>query len=81
METETEGDGPQSIIIDECLCFITNKYSYVDIETVIKLCVEFFDESEIEASKDLLFNILHNLHTNTAFRRCSFVNKSDSKNV
>ena len=69
MESESDGEGPPPIIIDECLCFITNKIGLVDIETVIKLCVDTFHESVIETSKDLVFKLLHDVSNSTAFSR------------
>lgn len=81
MGSETDEEGPPAIIIDECLCFITNKYSYVDLETVIKLCVEYFEENEIEASKDLLYNSLHTISNSTAFVKRRNASRSDSKSV
>ena len=74
--------GPPGPIIDELLCFIMNKWSHMDVDTLIKLCVNTFDENEIEASKDILFNILRDETDSTALikRRGSKVGDSKSLN-
>ena len=81
MGSDTEEEGPPAIIIDECLCFIINKYSCVDPETVIKLCVEYFHEREIEASKDLLYNTLHTISSGTEFKKRKHNKRTDGKSV
>ena len=81
MGDEIEEKGPPGIIIDECLCFILNKYSYVDVETMIILCANQFDEKDIEASKDILFSYLHEVSDSTEFKRRRNRNTSESKSV
>ncbi|CAL4247367.1 unnamed protein product [Meganyctiphanes norvegica] len=74
--------GPPEIIIDELLCFILNKFGNVDPETLILLCSKTFDEKEIEASKDILFNLLCDESCTTKFvrRRAGKVNETAKAN-
>ena len=69
MGSEADGGKPPPIIIDECLCFIKNKISLMDPETVIKLCIDTFHESVIEKSKDLIFKLLHDAGDSTVYSR------------
>ena len=72
---------PPAIIIDECLSYIINHINVADVETLIKLCVDTFEENEIEASKDLLFNILHDVSTGTELKKRRNRGKFDDKSV
>ena len=74
--------GHQGPIIDECLCFIMNKWSQIDVDTLIKLCVDTYHEKEIQASKDLLFSLICDKNAATTFikRRGSKINVSRSVN-
>jgi hypothetical protein len=45
-------------VIDELLCFVTNKLSLLPPETIVQLCVSTYNASEIECSKKLLFQLL-----------------------
>ena len=69
MGSEADGGRPPPIIIDECLCFITNKIDLMDPDTVTKLCIDTFHESVIEKSKDLIFKLLHDAGDSTAYSR------------
>ena len=75
-------DGPHGPIIDELLCFILHKWGNIDVDTLVKLCTSAFEEKEIEASKDILFNLLCDKNAETTFkkRRSVQVNKSKSVN-
>ena len=78
MGDESDNDeGSPETIIDELLCFMVNKWSVMDPETMIKLCSDF-EENEIEASKDILFNKLHDETCSTKFikRRAGKKNES-----
>ena len=61
---EPEGtDDPQQAhrhgpVIDELLCFVTNKLSLLPPETIVQLCVSTYNVSEVECSKKLLFQLL-----------------------
>ncbi len=35
------------IVIDELLCFITNKMNYLTTETIIQLCTKFYSSDDI----------------------------------
>ena len=60
MAGEPEGtDDPQQAhrhgpVIDELLCFVTNKLSLLPPETIFQLCVSTYNASEIECSKKLI---------------------------
>ena len=71
---------PGHPIVDELLCFITNKLGLMNSDTIVKLCVENFDDKEIEASKDILFGLLCDENAQTALikRRRGKVNESKS---
>ena len=82
MGSESDGMNRQDIIIDECLCFIINKHNVCAVDTLIKICSDTFDENEIEASKDLLCNILPEVSNGSAFKkRRNRGDRFDSKNV
>ena len=61
-EPEGSDDPPQAHrhgpVIDELLCFVTNKLSLLPPETIVQLCVSTYNASEIECSKKLLFQLL-----------------------
>lgn len=44
-----------NIIVDELLCYIQNKLSIVDEETLVRICTSTFTSDEIKKSKTLLF--------------------------
>ena len=71
---------PGHPIVDELLCFITNKIDLMNSDTLVKLCVENFEDEEIEAAKDNLFGLLCDENTQTALikRRRGKVNESKS---
>ena len=52
-------------VIDELLCFVTNKLSLLPPETIVQLCVSTYNASEIECSKKLLFQLLSDPGTQT----------------
>ena len=74
-ESDTGQMGP---IIDELLCFVMNKYSILDRDTLVKLCSEKYTESDTKTSKDLLFGMIHGegAHTMLKNRRHSKINES-----
>lgn len=43
------------IVIDELLCYVQNKISIIDEETLVKICTTSFSSDEIKNSKTLLF--------------------------
>ena len=44
-----------------------NKWSHIDTDTLIKLCIVTYDPSVIEASKDLLFSLLCDKNASNTF--------------
>ncbi|PZC81759.1 hypothetical protein B5X24_HaOG212203 [Helicoverpa armigera] len=44
-----------NVVIDELLCYIKNKISIIDEESLIKICADKFDSDDIKKSKALLF--------------------------
>ena len=75
---EEGSSGPP--LVDELLCFITNKLGHMDPDTIVTLCLQNFVEKEIEASKDVLFSLLcdDNAHTSLVKRRKGKGNESKS---
>ena len=71
-------DGP---IINELLCFVFNKWSQIDVDTLIKLCIDTYDEKEIEASKDILFGLLRDESDSTLFKRRRAGKSNETKSV
>ena len=62
------------VVIDELLCFVTNKLDVLPSDTIIQLCKNSFDDDEIEASKKLLFDLCANENT-TRFKKRIGVDK------
>ena len=77
-EDDTGQMGP---IIDELLCFMMNKYSVLDRDTIVKLCSETFTEADTKTSKDLLFGILHDEADQTMFKNRRHTKAHESKTV
>ena len=76
--------GQSGPIIDELLCFLLNKWDNMNDDTIVKLCIGSFNEKEIEASKDILFNILgtENDTTQSKTRRaCKEKGKKSENNI
>ena len=73
--SDDDKDGPHGPIIDELLCFMSNKWGNIDVDTLIRLCDKTYDEKEIETSKDLLFNLLCNKDAATTFKKRRSVKK------
>ena len=46
---------PSEPIISEVLCFIVTKITTMPYDMLVKLCVDFYSEQEIEKAKDVLF--------------------------
>ena len=57
MPNDTES--PTGPIIDELLCFVVNKITLMDPESLVYLCAKTFDDKDVEGSKELLFGLLH----------------------
>ena len=47
----------ESLVINELLCFVMNKRKLMPDDTIIQLCIGYYDEEAIEVSKKLLFNL------------------------
>ena len=48
----SRGKGPKGpIIINELLCFVTNKINILEREFLIKVCIEKYNSKEIEKAK------------------------------
>ena len=76
--TDTGQVGP---IIDELLCFVVNKYSILERDTLVKLCSDTFTEAETKTSKDLLFGMLYSDSDHTMFKNRRHYKPTDSKKV
>ena len=65
--------------IENVLCFIINGFGILDSETIMRLCDGTFSDNEIETAKDLLFGILHDAASSTAFIKRRSTNSKDTK--
>ena len=74
-------DGSNGLIIDELLCFVTNKIDNLDVDTLVRLCVETYTEKEIKCSKELLFDKLKCKDDLTEFKKRRSSKVSESKEV
>ena len=54
----TDPDG-KTIYIDNVLCYIQNKVTILDADTIVSLCDPVFEATEIEAAKKKLFDLCH----------------------
>lgn len=50
------GEVEQQCIINEVLCFMSNKINTMPYEMITKLCMDFYTDENIVAAKDVLFN-------------------------
>ena len=78
-----DGESPTGPIINELLCFVANKISLMDTESLVYLCAKTFDDKDIETSKELLFGLLHDENSSVEFtkRKASRHKAFDSKKV
>ena len=49
--------GPGGVIIDNILCFLSNKMDILTHDVMTKLCCDKYDESEIDKAKRTLFDV------------------------
>lgn len=47
----------EEIIVDELLCFISNKIDKVSPDTILRLCIPVYKDGQIEKSKKILFSL------------------------
>ncbi|XP_070556626.1 uncharacterized protein [Ptychodera flava] len=66
-----------NIIINELLCFAVNKMDILPFEVIVKLCVDAFDDRDIEAAKRLLYDMCGDCSSHR-FKRRQGLNKSQS---
>ena len=74
-----ENENPEEVIIDELLCFVTNKFDILDCDTMVKLCAEKYLNKEIEKSKKLLFDKLIDEEDFTQFKKRRSYKPTDRK--
>ena len=74
-------ESPPGPIINELLCFIVNKISILDNESIVKLCSEKYSEKDIEDAKELLFSMVHKDGDLTTFVKRRAGKVSESKSV
>ena len=55
---ETTMTDQDEIIVSELLCFVQNKVDTVPLDTLAKLCVEFYTQEEINKSKMMFFDLI-----------------------
>ena len=58
-----------------------NKWNNIDMNTLVTLCVNMFNEKEIEASKDTILNLQHDKDTGTKFIKQRSGKTQDSKSI
>lgn len=71
--------GPKGPIINEMLCFVTNKFNVLDPNFLIKLCKEKYKPKEIEKAKQLVFDLLTSEDDPTKFKKRNHSKTSDDK--
>ena len=49
-------DGGSQPIVNELLCFVTNKINVMPFSLLLKLCCDFYEETAIDFAKDILFD-------------------------
>ena len=54
---DDQNEDEKDILIDELLCFVSNKIDILPPTTIKQLCVSTFTEDDIEKSKNLLYDI------------------------
>ena len=64
-----DDESPTGPIINELLCFVANKISLMDTESLVYLCAKSFDDKDIESSKELLFGLLHDENSSVEFTK------------
>ena len=74
-----DNETPEGVIIDELLCFVTNKFDILDCDTMVKLCAEKYLNKEIEKSKKLLFDKLIDEEDFTQFKKRRSYKPTDRK--
>ena len=76
----SRGKGPKGpIIINELLCFVTNKINILEREFLIKVCIEKYNSKEIEKAKKEVFDQLTNEEDVTKFKKRNHSKISDDK--
>ena len=74
------GKGPKGqIIINELLCFVTNKINVLEREFLIKICIEKYKPKEIEKAKKVVFDLLTSEDDVTKFKKRNHSKISDDK--
>ena len=59
----------QKIVIDELLCFVSNKIDSVPASAIVQLCVSTYSPSQIEESKNVLFKIASSVSSSRKITR------------
>ena len=54
-ETNMKTPLSDKILVDELLCFITNKIDFLNADVIIQICVQNYDDAVIEQSKRRLY--------------------------
>ena len=70
-------------ILDELLCFVQNKINLMDVDSVVKLCTDFYSDETITASKEKLIDLdVHaNIRSRIITRRGPKKNESNIKDI
>lgn len=67
------------IVINELLCFVTNKINILDPKFLVKICTDKYKPKEIEKAKKELFNLLTCDDDPTLFKKRNHSKVSDDK--
>lgn len=68
-EGAQENNQNEDIIINELLCFMANKILTLPMETICKLCSDFYPQSVIEEAKTILHNLYGEQHATRIITR------------
>jgi len=58
-----------NVVIDNILCFLTNKIGLLGTDTIVKLCTDTYSDDEIRKAKDTLFDLCADDSTSRFIRR------------
>jgi hypothetical protein len=47
----------EGVVINELLCFVSNKMDIMPYDTIVKLCMDVYNDEEVEDAKTILFDL------------------------
>ncbi|XP_064596696.1 uncharacterized protein LOC135463368 [Liolophura sinensis] len=66
---DVQADYRSQPIINELLCYLSDKLDVLPIDTLVKLCDDVYSDTEIQNAKDILYKCCGNLVTNKIRKR------------